>query len=146
MSRCFVYKLSRYECGASSFDAIVVWASSHPWLMVFIGGLIWDITKCFVSNLWKTLKKMIGKKGENNEPKRKQIVYFEVAKFYRNFSKIANVDKSACQIVYLKRIRGGSFEVHVRTEVDEFYVVKCNYTGKIISLILDAEQKCEVIY
>ena len=135
MSRCFVYKLSRYECGASGFDAIVVWASSHPWLMVFIGGFIWDITKGFVLNLWKTLKKMPGKKErENKEQKHKQIVYFEVSKFYRNFSKMANVDKSDCQIVYLKRIRGGRFEVHVRTATDEYYVVKCSCHGKIISL------------
>ena len=55
---------------------------------------------------------MLGKKERtNNEQKRKQIVYFEVGKFYRNFSKMANVDKADCQIVYLKRIRGGSFEV-----------------------------------
>ena len=103
--------------------------------MVFIGGFIWDITKGFVLNLWKTLMKMPGKKErENNEQKHKQIVYFEVSKFYRNFSKMANVDKSDCQIVYLKRIRGGSFEVHVRTTTDEYYVVKCSCHGKIISL------------
>ena len=145
-SKCFIYKLSRYECGASSFDAIVVWASSHPWLMVFIGGFIWDITKGFALNLWKTLKKILGKKErENNEQKRKQIVYFEVRKFYRNFSKMVNVDKANCQIVYLKRIRGGSFEVHVRTVADEYYVVKCSCHGKIISLIMNDAQKCEVI-
>ena len=81
---------------------------------------------------------MLGKKErEYNEQKRKQIVYFEVAKFYRNFSKMANVDKADCQIVYLKRIRGRSFEVHVRTVADEYYVVKCSCHGKIISLAMD---------
>lgn len=146
LSKCFVYKLSRYECGASGFDAIVVWASSHPWLMVFIGGFIWDITKCFVLSLRKTLRKMLGKKErEYNEQKRKQIVYFKVAKFYRNFSKMVNVAKFDCQIVYLKRIRGGSFEVHVRTVADEYYVVKCSCHGKIISLAMNDAQKCEVI-
>ena len=144
--KCFIYKLSRYECGASGFDAIVIWASNHPWLMVFIGGLIWDITKSFLTKLGKFLWKMLGKKERvNSEQKRKQIVYFEVSKFYDNFSKMANVDKADCQIVYLKRIQGGSFEVHIRTVTDEYYVVKCSCQGKIISLATDDAKKCEVI-
>ena len=96
--------------------------------------------------LGKILWKILGKKEKaNNESKHKQIVYFEVGKFYRNFSKIANVDKVDFQIVYLKRIRGGSFEVHVRTVVDKYYIVKCSCQGKIISLA-DAAQKSEVIF
>lgn len=59
------------------------------------------------------------------------MIYFGVGKFYRNFSKAVNVDKANCQIVYLKRIRGGNFEVHVRTVSDEYYLVKCSCQGKV---------------
>ena len=137
-SKCFMYRLTRYECGASGFNEIVIWASNHPWLMVFIGGFIWDITKSIFTCIGKVLNNILGhKKNTRTIREHKQTVYFAVAKFYHNFSKMANLDKADCQIVYLKRIRGGNFEVHVRTVKNEHYVVKCTCSGKINFLNLE---------
>ncbi len=132
---CFFYRIARYECGASGFDEMVIWASNHPWLMVFIGGFVWDMTKSFLQHAGKLLRNICGyKRSENAMKEHKKVVYFAVSKFYRNFSKMTNLSKNDCQIVYMKRIRGGSFEVNVRTAYDSYFVVKCNFNGKISSL------------
>lgn len=141
-SRCCIYRLERYECGASGYEAIVVWASNHPWLMVFIGGLIWDVAKKACLYAGKILQKVFrAEKSESTPKKRRKTVYFAAARFYRNFSQMANLDKRDCQIVYLKRIRGGNFEVHVRTAEDGYYAVKCSCHGKINYLKQENGQK-----
>jgi len=141
---CFIYRITRYECGASGFDAIVIWASNHPWLMVFIGGLVWDMTKLFLQCVGKLLRNVCGYKIRQSTIKvRKKVVCFEVAKFYRNFSRLTNLAKRDCQIVCLKRIKGGNFEVHVRTINDSYFVVKSKFNGKISSLNIEQNGKDE---
>ena len=51
----FLYAIDRYECGASSFDAIVYWAATHPISMVFIGGVVFDLSKWFASRIIRAL-------------------------------------------------------------------------------------------
>lgn len=134
-SKYFLYQLSRFECGASSFEAMVLWASNHPWLMVFIGGFIWDISKIIVSSVFKTIRKVFGIRVEKEYVKRrKKLVAFDSRKFYDNFSKMININKYDCQIVSLNRIKSNRFEVYVRTNSYEYYEVKCTCRGNIISL------------
>ena len=130
-----VYTYSRFECGASGFEAMVLWASNHPWLMVFIGGVIWDISKSIIVSAFKIIRKMFGiKANKEYARRRKKLVPFDSRKFYDNFSKMINIDKSDCQIVNLNRIRTNYLEVNVRTTFYEYYEVKCTSRGNIISL------------
>ncbi len=89
----FSLHVTRYECGADSYDAIVMWASNHPWLMVFIGGFLWDMTKWMGVKVRKRIKErlmLINGKGTHRE---KRIVFFAIKQFYRNFEKMTSIKK-----------------------------------------------------
>ena len=78
-------------------------------------------------------------KQNSAERSRKKLCYLNFKRFYRIFSKVANVAKNDCQIVNIKPIKNGKFKVRVRTVLNEAYDVKCNWNGKIISM--DVENK-----
>lgn len=123
---CFAYRLTRYELGASGYEAIVMFASNHPWLMVFIGGAVWDIVKL----LYIKFRKLINSKADYNY-RQKETVCFSVRKCYRNFSRMTKISEEDCQIVSLRRITNNSFEVRIRTISNQCFSIKCTSKGKI---------------
>lgn len=134
--RCFLYRLTRHEQGASGFGALVVWASAHPWLMVFVGGFIWDAVKYLTVRVVRWFREKTGQKGAGSgsgaaAPAAAQTVWFDVGRFYREFCRMTGLKKADCQIVYLKKVRGGQFTVHVRTIRNDRYVVTCTGRGRI---------------
>lgn len=131
---CFAYRLTRYECGASSFDAIVMFASSHPWLMVFIGGALWDCTKFLGSRLRKILKRRFGLVDKNGFQKR--VACLSINRFYRNFSNATKIPVDDFQIVFLNRRKNNVYDVRVRTANNECFHVKCSGRGQISSIKL----------
>lgn len=131
---CFAYRMERYECGASGFELIVLWAASNPLHMIFIGGFIWDMVKWGGIKICKKLF-MAHKSGDTeqiNLGKRK--LYFHAEKFYKNFEKITNIPKFNCQIVFLERKDGCIYEIHVRTIKNEKFITTCHINGGILSL------------
>ena len=137
MEKCYIYRLNRYECGASSMEALVVWASSHPWLMVFIGGFLWDAAKYLVSQILSKLSFLLFRERRYFKSRRKiRMVYFSPKLFYKYFSQATNVASDDCQIIYLKKIGTHTFSVLVKTLSRDYYLVECNRKGKIMSLEL----------
>ena len=133
--RCFAYRLNRFECGASSAHALVVWASDHPWLMVFIGGLIWDAAKYAGAKILGWIRFLLYREKKYYRPRRNvRMVHFSPAAFYKKFSQMTNIAPPDCQIVLLKKADTKNFYVLVRTISREYYLVECSRRGKISSL------------
>lgn len=124
---CYLYNLERFECGASSFEEIVYWASQHPLEMMFIGGLIYDFTKWAILKVLKLL-------GLKNVSVSRRPVILNVKRFYRNLSTIINVETKDCQITKIIRIKNGKFKVEVRTLTNRIFITKCYANGKIETL------------
>lgn len=129
---CFAYRLTRYELGASSYEAIVMFASNHPWLMVFIGGAMWDITKLLYSTFIKLIKRKTN--VVNYRGSQKKTVCFSVRKCYRNFSHMTKIPEEDCQIVSLRRRYNNSFDVRIRTINNQCFSVRCTCKGKIVTI------------
>lgn len=131
---CFAYRMERYECGASGFGLIVLWAANNPLHMIFIGGFIWDMTKWVGVKIYRKLfaAHRSGDKEQISLGKRK--LYFNAEKFYKNFEKITNIPKFNCQIVFLERRDDCVYVIHVRTIKNEKYITTCHMNGKILSL------------
>ncbi len=125
--RCYLYNLSRYECGASGFGEVVYWASSHPLEMMFIGGVIYDVTKWLVL---KALEVFKIRKHANAMPP----MFLNTKRLYRNFSQSVNIRSRDCQITKLHHLKAGSFHVKMRTITNRVFKIKCNAKGKIESL------------
>lgn len=129
---CFAYRIVRYECGASGFESIVMFAADHPWLMVFIGGAIWDFTKY----LWNKLMKLFKKRNSvvNKRNSHEKTVCFSVKKCYQSFFEMTKIPYEDCQIVFLKRTKNNIFDVRIRTINNECFNMKCTRKGKITSM------------
>lgn len=141
VSRCFMYRIERYECGASGFETLIAWLLCHPFLMNLACSFTWDMIKFFALSIGNWFRVWFGCKV-NDRPERssKKLYYLNCSRFYRDFSKAANVAKKDCQIVNIKPVKNGKFKVCVRTMSNETYDVKCNRNGKIISLDIDDKE------
>lgn len=132
-SSCFAYQMKRYECGASGFETIVLWAADHPLHMVFIGGFIWDVTKSAFIKLMRKIKLLKTSDKPQGKMPKKEVIYFCAEKFYSNFEKLTNIPRFNCQIVFLEE-KENCFEVHVRTIRNDRFAVECHANGKIKNL------------
>lgn len=125
--RCYLYNLERYECGASSYEALVYWASSHPFEMMFIGGLIFDFSK------WLLLK-LLTLFGFRKNPTAMRPLILNAKKLYRNFSKITKIKIKDCQITKLNSVKANTFHVLLRTSTNRSFKLKCHANGSIESI------------
>lgn len=122
----YLFEIDRYECGASGYEAIVYWASTHPLEMVFIGGVIFDITKWFLSRVLRFF-------GLNKHIKPARPEVLNTKNLYRNFSKVIKENVSHCQITKINRIKTGTFHVKMRTLTGKGFMIKCFWDGSIDS-------------
>lgn len=136
----YLIHITRYEYGADSYKAIVMWASSHPWLMVFIGGLLWDMTKWLGAKVRKRIKSLCGLNNGKGTHQEKRIAFFATKQFYHYFEQMTSIKKTDCQIVFLNRKTNNDYTVHVRTIHNDKYILRCKCTGKIFSLKIDTEK------
>ena len=120
----YICTLDRYECGASGFAAIVLWAASHPIEMVFIGGMLYDFFKWTISKVMV----LLGIKHSNNVIR---PIILNTKKLYRNFSKITNTDIRDCQITKINRLKTGVFHVKIYTGAGKRFKIRCYANGKI---------------
>ena len=106
-----------------------------------LGSFTWDMIKFFALSIGSWFLVLFGRKEKGKaERSNKRLCYLNFKRFYRNFSKLANVAKKDCQIVNVKLVKGGRYKVRVRTIFNEAYDVKCNWNGKIISLDIDVKK------
>lgn len=124
---CFFYHISRFECGASGFGAIIALTQSDP----IFAAIIVETIKYFVVKLWRIIFR---NKNNDSNTQNNRIVYFKAKRFYSSFEQITNIDKENCSIVELKRITGGKYKVRVRTIDNEVFNVKSTSSGKIVNL------------
>lgn len=120
----FLYNYNRYEIGASGISSITCWMSSHPFVMIFIGGAIWDAVK------WLFIKLLRIKKQESNQPP----IVLRVRRFYRDFSMLTKTKETDCQIVKIQHLKRAEFDITVRTIRNEVYEAHCRSSGAILSL------------
>lgn len=130
----FLYSIDRFECGASGYGIIVYWMSTHPFEMMFIGGMVYDV---FKSLLGKVLECFHIQFSKNT----KRPVFLMVKRFYKNFEKITHIKTNECQIVKLKQMKTGVFSLVVRTSTNQQYKVHSLANGKIKSLEIVANKK-----
>lgn len=123
----FLFVLKRFECGASGFAAISLWAASHPLEMVFIGGIVYDFAKWAISKI----RCFLGIK-KHTEVIRPMIL--NTKKLYRNFAKVTNTKVRDCQIIKINRVNVGVFHVKIRTGTGKRFKLKCYASGKIESI------------
>lgn len=141
VSRCFMYRIERYECGASSFGALIAWLGGNPFFMDLLGSFTWDMIKFFALSIGSWFRVLFGCKAKGKaERSNKRLCYLNFKRFYRDFSKASNVAKKDCQIVNVKPVKSGKYKVRIRTIFNEIYDVKCNWNGKIISLDIDDKE------
>ncbi|MBR2405607.1 MAG: hypothetical protein IKB04_00960 [Clostridia bacterium] len=131
--KCYFYKISRYERGASSFGAIIALIQNDPILAGVVGSAIFETGKYLLSKLWKILFK---KSDPQIFRSRRRTLYLRAKRFYVNFQKMTNINRDQCQIVGLERTRGGKLKVRVRTLHDGAYEIIATAKGKIEKLTL----------
>ena len=123
----YLYDLSRYECGACSYEAFVYWAAAHPFAMIFVAGVVYDFFKWFILRSLKYLK--IIRYDRSVRP-----MVLNTKKLYQNFSKAVNVKVKDCQIVKINRVKVGSFHVKMRTSTERRFKLRCTSSGAIETL------------
>lgn len=122
----FLFEIERYECGASGYEAIVYWASTHPLEMVFIGGIVYDFIKWFMSRVLRFL-------GLKKHVTSVRPMVLNTKNLYKNFSKVIKVKVSDCQITKINRIKAGIFHVKMRTLTGRKFKINCFSDGSIDS-------------
>jgi len=120
----YIYALDHYECGASGFAAIVLWAASHPIEMVFIGGVLYDFSKWTISKVMMLL-------GMKHSSIAIRPIILNTKKLYRNFSKTTNINIRDCQITKINRLKTGVFHVKIYTGAGKRFKLRCYANGKI---------------
>lgn len=127
----FLYYRSRYECGASGLEDILLQVISNPFIIFFkicIDGFIWDFTKRVFSRI-KTA--IVGKKSK--KPVDNEFV-FRAKKFYKNFENLTKIKTEDCQIISFKKKKKGKYQITVRTIKNELYKVRSMSNGIIESI------------
>lgn len=127
--RCTIYGCTRFERGASSYFSFLIEIVEHPLTQGIIINFAYDVLK-------KILAKIFRRKHSVRTEKTKEIYYLSLERFYKNFSRAINMKKSEFQIISLKRLKLGNFKICVRTTTNEYYAVRCTFTGKIRSFNL----------
>ena len=126
---CTIYARDRFECGASGFYSFLVKIVEHPLTQGIITNFAYDVLKkIFVSIFYRNHDTQAGKS--------KKIYYLSLSRFYKNFSRAINMKTSDFQIISLRRLKLGNFKICVRTIINEYYEVRCAFTGKIASFNL----------
>lgn len=124
-----IYACDRFECGASSFYSFLVKIMEQPLTQGVITNFAYDVLKkIFVSIFCRQHDTQVGKN--------KKIYYLSLSRFYKNFSRAINMKTSNFQMISLKRLKLGNFRIRVRTIANEYYEVRCAFTGKIASFKL----------
>ena len=125
----------RYERGCNSYYFLAMWASEHPFLMIFISGIVWDLIKIIFKKPAKIIKSWFGLINTNNiEAKEKRMVCLNAKKFYSNFETMTKIPQDDVRIVSIKRRKNNLYEVQVRTLQHKTFRVNSSAMGKIISL------------
>lgn len=126
---CTIYACNRFECGASSFYSFLVKIIEHPLTQGIIVNFVYDVLKeIFVS--------IFCRKHNTQAGKNKKMYYLSLSRFYKNFSRAINMKTSDFQMISLRRLKLGNFSICVRTIANEYYEVRCAFTGKIASFNL----------
>ena len=125
--KLYFCEFSREELGLSGYSAITLWMASHPLEMVFIAGQIWDMTKW----IFKKLFSLLFRKSKSITLQRRELFY--VKRFFRNFTTFTKVSASDAQIISMRKLQTGLFELIIRTGENEEYKVKCDSKGSIQS-------------
>lgn len=125
--KTFLFKLNRYECGANSYEAVILWFCEHP--LAF--AMMYDSFKFAIRHIFRALK--INTWDWMN----KSYVYLNIDSFYKNFSKAVQKKREHCQIIYIHTNDRDDIDVTVRTIDGEKYYVKSNARGKINGLKID---------
>lgn len=133
LSTCYFYRVSRYECGASSFDAMVAYIVENSILSNVVSSVIFRLLEKMFSSIIEMFK--LDKKNKNRIRKRKKL-YFSIKDFYKNFYQMTNIRKFDCQIVELNKKENKGYYIRVRTVKNECYEVEADYRGRIKSLCL----------
>lgn len=133
--RNFLYSLNRHECGASGYSAVVYWMAEHPFEMIFIAGIIYDIAKFFVLKIFNRLF------GREIQAKKPQFIALNIKSFYKNFETVTKVKASDCQIVKMKRMKNGQFNIVVRTIDNIQYIAVAAVSGKLEKVELKEKVK-----
>lgn len=126
---CTIYACDRFECGASSFYSFLVKIVEHPLTQGIITNFIYDVLK-------KIFVSIFCRKHDTQAGKTKKIYYLSLGRFYKNFSRAINMKTSDFQMISLRRLKLGNFRICVRTITNEYYEVRCAFTGKIASFNL----------
>lgn len=126
-NRRYLFELSRYELGVSSYEAIVLCAASHPLEMMFIGGALYDAFKWLIGKLLVCF----GVKCLNTP---RCPVVLNTKKLYRNFARLMQCNERDCQIIKFNRLKVGTFHVKMCTTDGKRFKLKCYVNGKIESL------------
>ena len=122
----YLFDLSRYECGASGFEAIVFWAASHPIEMVFIGGALYDTFKWLVG-------KILACCGAKRANTTMRPIVLNTKRLYKNFARLTHSNLRNCQITKINRLQVGIFHVKMCTTEGKQFKLKCYANGKIES-------------
>ncbi len=125
--KLYFCEFSREELGASGYSAITLWMASHPFEMIFIAGLIWDMTKWILKQLFS----LLFRKSKGITLQRREL--FRVKRFFRNFRTFTKVPASNAQIISMRKLHTGLFELIIRTGENEEYKVKSDTKGNLQS-------------
>jgi hypothetical protein len=123
----YIHEYSRFECGATSCDDLITWASSHPWMMVVVSGVVWDLIKSCLKFIFKLFRK-------NVSVRKRKIIVFNQKNFFNNISKLISCDISNLQIQSLNRTSASCVEIKLRTTDNRIFIAQSNKKGQILKL------------
>ena len=64
ISKCYFYRIERYECGASSFGALIALLRENPFFMDLLGSFTWDMIKFCALNFANWVRVLFGCKAK----------------------------------------------------------------------------------
>ena len=135
-----VYKKSRFECGASGYSEFIIWASNHPFEMIFIAGIVYDCAKWLLKRLIRLITKHPKSSIATQMP---QYICFSPKRFHKYFSKMIGLKQNEFQITEIGKEKNGVHNIKVRTATNTKYNVKANRRGRVLEykLIGSARKK-----
>ncbi len=126
LSECYLYYVSRYECGCSSFFVFImhdVFPNLNSIALNIISSAIYDWLKSKVNVIC----------GKKNDFEKKKVRILNCKKLYRNFEKCTQIKYKYCQITGFNRDKYGNYTVYMRTINNNQYEILANAQGKILS-------------
>lgn len=125
----YFFKFSRFECGASGGSVIIATILQDPILSGLISSFIFEFLKKIVSQLYNYFYKC-------NKSQNKNLIKFNVKRFYQEFKKMTNNNRKNCQIVDFEKLKKDKYKILVRTTKNESYEVISDSNGTIKSMHL----------